>query len=143
MTSKKTDYAVGYGKPPAHSRFKPGQSGNPKGRAKGTLNLKTDLSEELGERIRVREGEGDSERSITKQRAMVKALMAKALKGDTRAMALLIALIAKHIEPELANAGETELSQTDQQILDEFLDRCGRALPQATPTVKGEGHDDV
>jgi hypothetical protein len=29
-------YDVGYGKPPLHTRFRKGQSGNPKGRSKGT-----------------------------------------------------------------------------------------------------------
>jgi uncharacterized protein DUF5681 len=33
--------AVGYKRPPIHTRFKPGQSGNPSGRAKGSQNLKT------------------------------------------------------------------------------------------------------
>ena len=44
-------YEVGYGKPPKHTRFQPGQSGNPRGRPKGTKNLKTDLEEELSERV--------------------------------------------------------------------------------------------
>ncbi|MFG1261012.1 DUF5681 domain-containing protein [Xanthobacter flavus] len=56
MAKKRTDYEVGYRKPPVHARFKKGQSGNPKGRCKGTQNLATDFGEELGERIRVREG---------------------------------------------------------------------------------------
>ena len=43
-----SDYEVGYGKPPEHTRFQPGRSGNPRGRPKGTKNLKTDLVEELG-----------------------------------------------------------------------------------------------
>ena len=38
---------VGYKQPPKHTQFKPGQSGNPKGRPKGTQNLATDLAEEL------------------------------------------------------------------------------------------------
>lgn len=40
---------IGYKKPPRHTRFRKGQSGNPKGRPKGTQNLKTDLAEELSE----------------------------------------------------------------------------------------------
>ena len=35
------DGQVGYRKPPVHTRFKPGQSGNPKGRPKGPRNLAT------------------------------------------------------------------------------------------------------
>ena len=38
MTDEKT-YSVGYKRPPQHTRFKAGQSGNPKGKAIGTLNL--------------------------------------------------------------------------------------------------------
>ncbi len=34
-TEAKANYKVGYKKPPKHTQFKPGQSGNPKGRPKG------------------------------------------------------------------------------------------------------------
>jgi hypothetical protein len=75
------DYEVGYGKPPERTRFKKGKSGNPKGRSKGAKNLKTDLIEELQENITVREG--DRTVRISKQRAIVKTLVAKTLK-ETR-----------------------------------------------------------
>ena len=71
MARKTDEYEVGYSKPPKHSRFKPGQSGNPKGRAKGTPNLKTDLSQELAERIRVREGAGVSDVELNARRERV------------------------------------------------------------------------
>ena len=117
-----TDYEVGYGKPPKHTRWKKGQpSPNPKGRPKGTRNLKTDLLDELGEKIILREGG----RSLTtsKQRTMVKVLAEKALKGDIRAINVLVNLLLRFQEqdPELP---ETEdLTAADAAILEAFLRR--------------------
>ncbi|MEX0645691.1 MAG: DUF5681 domain-containing protein [Parvularculaceae bacterium] len=48
-------YAVGYRRPPVHSRFKKGQSGNPKGRSKGAANVKTLLNQALDEPIEIAE----------------------------------------------------------------------------------------
>lgn len=49
------NYDIGYGKPPKASQFKPGKSGNPKGRPRSSRNLKTDLEEELFEVMAVTE----------------------------------------------------------------------------------------
>ena len=88
MTNK--DFSIGYKKPPRSTQFQPGQSGNPAGRPKGIKNLATDLKEELEEKITITENGTLLE--ITKQRAMFKTLMAKALKGDSRASSVLIGL---------------------------------------------------
>jgi hypothetical protein len=40
------DYEVGYDRPPARTQFKPGQSGNPQGRPRGSRNTRPTLSEE-------------------------------------------------------------------------------------------------
>ena len=66
--------AVGYKCPPKDRRFRRGQSGNLNGRPKGVRNFKTDLREELSESISIREGGRDI--SISKQRALIKRLVA-------------------------------------------------------------------
>ena len=49
MPREHADYAVGYGKPPKHTRFKKGRSGNPRGRPRGAKNLSTLLFGALNE----------------------------------------------------------------------------------------------
>jgi hypothetical protein len=119
--SEQEDDKVGYRKPPAKTRFQPGQSGNPNGRPKGSVNLKTDLRDELSERIRIREGERSLK--VSKQRAMLKALVAKALKGDARAANVVLTLVGKLFEPEVAAEQVPSLTSDDQAILERFLAR--------------------
>jgi hypothetical protein len=75
---------IGFRNPPLSTRFRKGQSGNPRGRPKGAKGFRTDFVEELREVIQV--GEGNSARTVTKQRALVKALVDRALQGDLRAL---------------------------------------------------------
>jgi len=119
------EYTIGYRKPPKTTRFKPGQSGNPKGRPKGSPNLATDLSAELGELITVREG-GEARR-VSKQRALIKSLMAKALQGDVRATTALLALYARVIsEPPEDDNGSVE--EHELLILRRFGPRLLKSL---------------
>ena len=62
--SEDRNYEVGYGKPPKHTRFKPGQSGNPKGRKPGSKNVMTLLEQTLFDTVKVREnGKGSTRAS--------------------------------------------------------------------------------
>lgn len=74
---------VGYGKPPKHSQFTKGQSGNPKGRPKGSQNLST-LLEKIG-RQRVKVTENGRTRELTKFEATILQLTNKAVHGDLKA----------------------------------------------------------
>ena len=91
---------VGYAKPPKHTQFKKGQSGNPKGRAKAVKAhmpvsriIRHSLSEEVQGQV------NGKTRKMTKLEAIIEVQSAKALKGDTRAAKLVIDLGHKHIAP--------------------------------------------
>ena len=118
-----TDYEVGFGKPPKSTQFKPGHSGNPKGRPKGTKNLKTDLAEELSEKIVVHEG-GNSKK-ISKQRAVVKTLITNTLKGDARAASSLLSMMMKLLDTGVGEvAEEAEALHPDEvEILESYKKR--------------------
>ena len=79
---------VGYKSPPVHTRFQPGQSGNPSGRAKGSQNFKTLFNKILNEKIAVREG-GDTKK-VSKAEAILRTVVVGALKGDVRHAAMLM-----------------------------------------------------
>jgi len=111
----KDDYEIGYKKPPKQAQFQPGQSGNPKGRPKGSKNLATDLQEELGQKIVITEG--NKKQTVTKQRAMLKTMFAKALKGDARSATVLINLILGLHQVKDDQDNDTALSADDAAIL--------------------------
>jgi hypothetical protein len=91
--TKETTYQVGYCRPPLHTRFKPGQSGNPSGRVKGSKNLKTLFHQILNEQIPLIDG--NQSKKITKAEAIMRKLVIGALKGDSRSLMTLMR-IAEH-----------------------------------------------
>lgn len=115
------DYQIGRGKPPTATRFRKGKSGNPTGRPKGARNLKTDLEAELAQRIHVKENEQPL--TISKQRALVKTMTAKALKGDTRAATIVLNMVAKLFDQTPPADATPDLGTEDRAILDDFLRR--------------------
>ena len=89
------DYSIGWGRPPTSTRWKPGQSGNSKGRSKGTKNLITALEETLNAKVKVHDR--GKVRRMTALEAIVKRLVHDALKGDHKAISVVLGY-----EPELA-----------------------------------------
>jgi hypothetical protein len=121
------DYEVGYGKPPKDSQFKKGESGNPKGRPKGTNNFKTDLTEELKERILVREG--DRSIKISKQRAVIKSLVAKTLKGDQRAANTLLTAMFRLLDLDGAGSdADRPITADENEVLAVLQQRTVRRM---------------
>ena len=133
------EYAVGYCQPPARYRFAKGQSGNPKGRGKGTKNLKTDLLEEMQEQIRVREG--NREKKLSKQRAMLKALTAQAIKGNTKATSVVIGLLYRLTHADAAGEPAADLSAEDLAIIEGFTKRVAAKPPSIPETDDNAGNE--
>ena len=133
MTDEKQptgDFEVGYGKPPAHTRFQKGQPGNPKGRPKGTKNLKTDLLEELSELMIVRED--GRQRRISKQRALVKTQAARALKGNDRAAAKILDLYQRvaGLENDAADV-DLPLTEDERAVIENLEEKLRRRVDAA------------
>ena len=124
MTEPNRTYEIGFGKPPEETRFRKGRSGNPNGRPKGTRNFKTDLREELDEPVSIRvHGKAQT---VSSQRAAMKQLRAKALKGDPRALDRLLAYAERYDLEESADETEQQLSAADEEILERFKARVIR-----------------
>ncbi len=83
-------YEVGYRRPPLHARFKPGVSGNPSGRAKGSQNFKTLFQKIMKEEVSLREG--SVTKKISKAEAILRGLVIGAMKGDSRSQMTLFKL---------------------------------------------------
>jgi hypothetical protein len=115
------DYDVGYGKPPKHTRFRKGQSGNPRGRAKNTRNLKTELRSVLDETLSL--SMAGREVKLSARKAMLLALRNKALKGDTRAIGLMVAMLERLLPETLMEEVKGTVARDDLAIFAEAIDR--------------------
>jgi hypothetical protein len=100
------DYEVGYCRPPVHTQYEKGKSGNPKGRTKGRRNVKTELKEIVNKKFKVREGE--TEHKLSLLGANVLAHGVKGAKGDVRSASLFLSNAQKLglLEDEEASSAE-------------------------------------
>ncbi len=130
------EYEVGYGKPPKQTRFRPGHSGNPKGRPKGVRNFKMDVQATLRAPVRLTR-EGRAHRVSTQEAALLR-LREKALGGDVRALERLLALARDYNNENLpAVAG---LSGDDAKLLELYNARVLRGAA-VTPTPASDSSE--
>lgn len=118
------DYVVGYRKPPLHTRFKKGESGNVRGRPKGARNLAGVLERELNAPVTI--NENGQRKTITKFEAVIKLLVNQTLKPDLRALQQLLALYRMLRPIEGEEAPEAPTRETDAQVLQGILKRMQR-----------------
>jgi hypothetical protein len=138
---------VGYGNPPEHSRFVKGQSGNPKGRPKGSKNLSTILQSVYQQRVTV----AINGRTIrmTKLEACVHQLANKAASGDLKAIREFFYWCRSLEEPRQEAWSASNIDEKDKPVMASLLRRLGLTpdpgeepeQPQPPTESKGAIHD--
>jgi Family of unknown function (DUF5681) len=122
---KKSDYEVGYGKPPRHTRFAKGQSGNPRGRPPGAKSFTTLLDEALNERVLVAENGG--RRKVSKRQAIVTQLVNRAATANFPALKILLDFVRdseRQIEP--ASPESAAFIEADERVMEQIRARFSK-----------------
>ena len=136
-------FEVGFGKPPKHTRFVKGRSGNPKGRDKGVRNFATEIQAELNTRVPITEN--GTRKKITKRKAVAKQLVNKAAAGDPKAIPVLLNEARQHEAGSAAGRGPEVLCRPEDQIVIANIVKRIReadiAAPEAIPEAENASTD--
>jgi Family of unknown function (DUF5681) len=122
---------VGYGRPPKHTQFAKGRSGNPNGRPKGSKNFGLVIEEELNTKIPI--NENGKRKSITKRQAVAKQLVNKAASGDSKAIPILLNEARAREKAGIGLGPDPSQRVEDQQVMSGILERIRRGLGGSTP----------
>ena len=118
----KPDYKVGYKKPPLHTRFQKGQSGNPRGRPRGSKNLSTLLTDALNEPVVVTED--GKKRKISKRELGIRQLVNKFAMAEAQATKILLGLMQERDRLAAETSAERpSFGADDEKVIANLLKR--------------------
>ena len=127
MSAKKkalagTGYEVGYGRPPRHTRFRLGQTGNPKGRPRKDNSLSAILKRSLHKQVMIRSG--GRQKRVSLAEALIHQILTDATRGDRHARSLILKLGDPRAATVAHQAHDSEevhhIGPADQAILDQL-----------------------
>lgn len=130
------EYRVGYARPPKHSRFKPGTSGNPRGKRKGARSFATEVQRLLQAPVKLKHN--GKPRQVTSQEAILLRLLEKALKGETRSLELVMGAGQRFNNEPPGLAGPKSLSEDDEILAAYERELLVRAIRPLTGPGRGE-----
>ena len=115
------DYEVGYGRPPKATRFRPGRSGNPKGRPKAVQRPADILRKRLNRTVVVQEH--GQKRRMTFWEVILGGVVNDAARRDPKAIQMLLSLMRQLnlAEPEIDASSIGDISASDEAIVEAFL----------------------
>jgi hypothetical protein len=123
-------------RPPVNRQFKPGQSGNPKGRPKGRKNFVTIFAEVLSRPIQVRDKDGKV-RKLSKLEAMIEGVTNKGIAGNANALVKVIQLAEKHgVFKEQAQKSAADIRADLNKRLEKLSQRMAAYSQQPTEESK-------
>lgn len=122
------DDAVGYGRPPRHTQFQKGRSGNPKGRRRGSKNFSTLLKEELAQSVTLIEN--GKRKTMSKIEALAKQLVHRAMGNDPKALAFVLGQLPNS-EGSAAAANVFDIDQPENKRVMESIIRRIRSSKDA------------
>lgn len=135
--ASKKDYSVGYGRPPESGRFRPGTSGNPKGRKKGARSISDQLERLLFSKIQV--AENGVTKYLSYQEIILRKLVNNAAKGDIKSMECILRLRNLHQEQIDSGMNSATDPADDQAILMDFLKQNALEIEQfVNPNVDSD-----
>jgi hypothetical protein len=141
MVGKKKDYEVGYGKPPVHTRFRKGQSGNPSGKPKKVWSEDEILLRDLSSKVPVTEG--GKQRHMSKLEVVLKQQVKLAMKGDPKAVRIIIDAYRRAIQNQARmNDDQSEQPRVFTLVFPEEELRRQQMLEEQTRDWRDEGSDD-
>ena len=140
---KRQDYDVGYKKTSKSTQFKKGQSGNPRGRPKGSRSLKSTIEKSFRRKVTMREN------GQTRQVTVIEAVLAKqlesAMKGNLKSAELILKysmMVGDRDDAQLdLDAGNGPTLEDDQATIRELMKLVDAELPEE-PIEREAGDDE-
>lgn len=132
----KPDYEVGYGRPPKSTQFKPGQSGNPKGRKRKPKSVQAQMQAVLSRKVPI--NEGGISKQLPLQQVILRNLASKAAKGDLNATKFVFSLLHSPEHAVTDTIDETGLSSDDQAMFHEMIRQLSGADASDQSTLPTE-----
>ena len=141
--NKNGNYEVGYKKPPKHSQFKKGQSGNKRGRRKKRVTL-TDVEEAFDKALSayITVNENGVVHQVTRVRALAMQVVNKALKGNHQAMNAVLSLLEKQAasaSEDLSSGATADEFKAEMEAI--FEEMASKAATKAKASTENDGHE--